>query len=141
MITQGHYRAADIKKKISSLSTMWTRLKELSQLRQRALEDALKAQQYFSDAQEAESWMKEKEPIVSSADFGKDEDSAQVFSVCMEEVYVFVRWLVRVWRLSCSIVQALLKKHELVINDIEAYSSTISSLEEQAVKCKVYNHP
>ncbi len=78
MTTQGHYGTPDIKKKISSLNSAWSRLKELSQLRQQALEDALKAQQYFSDAQEAESWMKEKEPIVSSADFGKDEDSAQV---------------------------------------------------------------
>ncbi len=35
------------------------------------------------------------------------------------------------------LVQALLKKHELVINDIEAYSSTISSLEGQSANCKV----
>ena len=81
MTTQGHYGAPDIKIKISSLNSVWTRLKELSQLRQQALEDALKAQQYFSDAQEAESWMKEKEPVVSSVDFGKDEDSAQVCGV------------------------------------------------------------
>ncbi len=82
MTTQGHYGAPEIKIKISSLNSVWMRLKELSQLRQQALEDALKAQQYFSDAQEAESWMKEKEPIVSSADFGKDEDSAQVCGMC-----------------------------------------------------------
>jgi spectrin alpha len=36
----------------------------------------LQAQQYFADANEAESWMKEKEPIISSVDYGKDEDSA-----------------------------------------------------------------
>ncbi len=93
MTTQGHYGAPDIKIKISSLNSVWTRLKELSQLRQQALEDALKAQQYFSDAQEAESWMKEKEPVVSSVDFGKDEDSAQVCGVwCGCVVWVCGMW-------------------------------------------------
>ena len=87
MTTQGHYGATEIKKKITALFSTWQQLKELAQTRQHALEDALKAQQYFSDAQEAESWMKEKEPMASSVDFGKDEDSAQVCVCC-----------VRVWR-------------------------------------------
>ena len=42
------------------------------------LDDSLQAQQYFADANEAESWMKEKEPIVENPDYGKDEDSAEV---------------------------------------------------------------
>ena len=46
--------------------------------RSSSLEESLLAQQYFSDANEAELWMKEKEPIVGSNDYGKDEDSAQV---------------------------------------------------------------
>ena len=50
----------------------------MSEVRQAALEASLQAQQYYSDAQETESWMKEKEPLVSSGDYGKDEDSAQV---------------------------------------------------------------
>ncbi len=100
MTNQGHYGAPDIKKKISTLNSAWSRLKELSQLRQQALEDALKAQQYFSDAQEAESWMKEKEPIVSSADFGKDEDSAQV-CVCVWLYVCVYTHACRVLLLNC----------------------------------------
>ena len=34
--------------------------------------------QYLADVDEAESWLQEKEPIVTSDDYGKDEDSAQV---------------------------------------------------------------
>ena len=34
--------------------------------------------QYYSDANEAESWMKEKEPLVTSNDYGRDEASAKV---------------------------------------------------------------
>ena len=37
------------------------------------------AHKYLSDANEAESWMAEKEPIIGSTDYGKDEDSAEVY--------------------------------------------------------------
>lgn len=44
--------------------------------RKQDLEDSLQAQQYFADANEAESWMREKEPIACTQDYGKDEDSS-----------------------------------------------------------------
>lgn len=37
-------------------------------------EFCLQAHQYLADANEAETWMAEKEPIVGSGDYGKDED-------------------------------------------------------------------
>ncbi len=43
------------------------------------MEDSVQTHQYLSEASEAESWMAEKEPIVASIDYGKDEDTAQVF--------------------------------------------------------------
>lgn len=46
--------------------------------RKQDLEDSLQAQQYFADANEAESWMREKEPIAANTDYGKDEDSSEV---------------------------------------------------------------
>ena len=33
---------------------------------------------YYADANEAESWMREKMPLVSSQDYGRDESSAKV---------------------------------------------------------------
>ncbi len=36
--------------------------------------------QYYADANEAESWMREKMPLVSSQDYGRDESSAKVIS-------------------------------------------------------------
>lgn len=68
----------------------------------------LQAHQYFADANEAESWMKEKEPLVLSQDLGKDEDSSE----------------------------ALLKKNEALMSDLEAFKSTIEGLREQADACK-----
>ena len=74
------------------------------------MEDSLQAHQYFADANEAESWIKEKEPIVLNQDYGKDEDSAE----------------------------ALLKKHEALVSDLEAFGNTIQALKEQAKSCKVH---
>ena len=34
--------------------------------------------QYFADANEAESWMKERESLVTTNNYGKDEASAKV---------------------------------------------------------------
>lgn len=47
-------------------------------MRKGHLDDSLQAHQYLADVAEAESWLKEKEPFVTSDDYGKDEDSAQV---------------------------------------------------------------
>eukprot|EP00731_Ephydatia_muelleri_P023859 Em0016g130a len=51
--------------------------RERVQERKKDLENALQVHQYYADANEAESWMKEKEAVVSSGDYGKDEDSAE----------------------------------------------------------------
>lgn len=57
--------------------------------------------------------MKEKEPIVSNMDYGKDEDSSE----------------------------ALLKKHEALMSDLTAFGNTIEGLKEQARNCRVsINH-
>lgn len=53
--------------------------------------------------------MKEKEPIVSNPDYGKDEDSSE----------------------------ALLKKHEALMSDLAAFGNTIDALKEQARSCRV----
>ncbi|XP_065916481.1 spectrin alpha chain, non-erythrocytic 1-like [Dysidea avara] len=107
MVMQGHYRASDIQAKTTNLQEKWETLKEKAANRSASLEESLMAQQYLSDASEAELWMKEKEPIVASNDYGKDEDSAQ----------------------------ALLKKHETVMADVTAFGSTVETLKEQASKC------
>lgn len=77
--------------------------------RKQDLEDSLQAQQYFADANEAESWMREKEPMANTQDYGKDEDSSE----------------------------ALLKKHEALLSDLEAFGNTIKALREQANSCRV----
>uniref|UniRef100_A0A3B4VBC9 Spectrin alpha chain, non-erythrocytic 1 n=1 Tax=Seriola dumerili TaxID=41447 RepID=A0A3B4VBC9_SERDU len=108
MIEEGHFAGEDVKAKLAELHGRWDTLKAKASQRRQDLEDSLQAQQYFADANEAESWMREKEPIVGSIDYGKDEDSAE----------------------------ALLKKHEALMSDLSAYGSSIQALKEQAQSCR-----
>lgn len=77
-VLPGHFAGEDVKTKLAELHGRWDTLKSKASQRRQDLEDSLQAQQYFADANEAESWMREKEPIVGSTDYGKDEDSAEV---------------------------------------------------------------
>uniref|UniRef100_A0A8C3INK2 Spectrin alpha chain, non-erythrocytic 1 n=1 Tax=Chrysemys picta bellii TaxID=8478 RepID=A0A8C3INK2_CHRPI len=108
MVEEGHFAAEDVKAKLNELNQKWESLKAKASQRRQDLEDSLQAQQYFADANEAESWMREKEPIVGSTDYGKDEDSAE----------------------------ALLKKHEALMSDLTAYGSSMQALREQAQSCR-----
>ncbi|RCN24247.1 SH3 domain protein [Ancylostoma caninum] len=57
--------------------------------------------------------MAEKEPVVGSTDYGKDEDSAE----------------------------ALLKKHRALMSDLDAFKGTIDDLRKQAAQCKYQEQP
>ncbi|XP_044730361.1 spectrin alpha chain isoform X3 [Chrysoperla carnea] len=113
MVDDEHFASDEIKNRTSNLLAHWNQLKEKALQRKQDLEDSLQAHQYFADANEAESWMKEKEPIVSNTDYGKDEDSSE----------------------------ALLKKHEALMSDLEAFGNTIQSLKEQAQACRQQETP
>jgi spectrin alpha len=113
MLNDGHFASEEIKQRTGTLNDHWTQLKEKALQRKQDLEDSLQAHQYFADANEAESWMKEKEPIVCNTDYGKDEDSGE----------------------------ALLKKHEALVSDLEAFGNTISALREQAQSCRQQETP
>ncbi len=78
MINNEHYALSDIKKRCTQLQSKWQLLKDNALKRKVNLDNALQIQQYLTDASETESWMKEKEPLVSSLDYGKDEDTAEV---------------------------------------------------------------
>uniref|UniRef100_A0A8C7J5H5 Spectrin alpha, non-erythrocytic 1 n=1 Tax=Oncorhynchus kisutch TaxID=8019 RepID=A0A8C7J5H5_ONCKI len=108
MVEEGHFAGEEVKVKLGELNGRWDTLKGKAGQRRQDLEDSLQAQQYFADANEAESWMREKEPIVGSPDYGKDEDSAE----------------------------ALLKKHEALMSDLSAYGTSIQALKEQAQSCR-----
>lgn len=113
MIGGGHFLALDIRDKLAQLKDNWRNLKAKADKRRQDLDDSCQAHQYLADANEAESRMREKEPVIGSTDYGKDEDSAE----------------------------SLLKKHRAAMSDLAAYYGTIENLRKQASHCKYQEQP
>ncbi|XP_071821753.1 spectrin alpha chain, non-erythrocytic 1-like isoform X5 [Apostichopus japonicus] len=108
MMLEGHFAKDEIESRLTNLDDKWNNLKDKADQREHDLDDSLEAQQYFADADEGQDWLKSKEPIICSEDYGKDEDSAE----------------------------SLLMKHDVLMSDLEAYKPTIDQLRNQAEECK-----
>lgn len=101
-----HPRGSEVTSRIESLDEHWKALEDLVELRRRQLEDAAEAYQFYTDANEADSWLNEKMALATSKDYGIDEPSAQ----------------------------ALLQRHRDLQGELNAYSGDILNLNQQAEK-------
>ena len=104
LIDEGHEDADVYTDLISGLTQKWQELKDALDNRRQMLVQSERVQQYFFDAQEAESWMSEQELYMMVEDRGKDEISAQ----------------------------NLMKKHDTLEQSVEDYADTIRQLGETA---------
>ncbi|XP_035773610.1 spectrin beta chain, non-erythrocytic 1-like isoform X2 [Anopheles albimanus] len=75
MIRDNHYAMEQIERQCGLLQSKLVNLRNLSNVRRLRLLDAVESQQFYAEANEAEFWLREKKPIISSHDYGKDEDS------------------------------------------------------------------
>ncbi|KRX93022.1 Spectrin beta chain, non-erythrocytic 1, partial [Trichinella pseudospiralis] len=94
----------DVQNGLKNLQIRWDELRQLIAVLGRYVHEARQISQYFQEANEAESWIRERMPLVSSEDAGKDESSAQ----------------------------ALLLRHSRLEEEIKAYSGDIHRLDEMA---------
>uniref|UniRef100_A0A915PUP8 Spectrin beta chain n=1 Tax=Setaria digitata TaxID=48799 RepID=A0A915PUP8_9BILA len=94
----------DIQTRIYNLHAKWEQLRKVVAAVGRWLREAEQAHQYFQDANEAESWIREKMPLVKSIDYGRDEQASE----------------------------SLLSRHLRLEEEIQAYRSDIIRLEEMA---------
>lgn len=106
LVADKHLRSNEIKTRIDSLDEHWKALEDLVELRRRQLDDAAEAYQFYTDANETDSWLNEKMALVASEDYGVDEPSAQ----------------------------ALLQRHRDLQGELNAYSGDILNLNQQADK-------
>jgi hypothetical protein len=104
LISQGNQYQEEITRAMALLGERWANLKSGAAARDTALQGALKAQQFFVDANEAESWIVEKEPQAGNPDVGHDEYTAQ----------------------------RLLSQHRTLVADIAAFAPVVVDLEQQA---------
>lgn len=113
LIDEGHEDSEEFNNRISELTEKWKELKDALDERNAHLAQNEKAQQYFFDATEAESWMSEQELYMMVEDRGKDEISAQ----------------------------NLMKKHEGLEHAVEDYAETIRQLGETSRQLISDQHP
>ncbi|XP_027737533.1 spectrin beta chain, non-erythrocytic 5 [Empidonax traillii] len=97
-------RQADILRQTDNLQKLWQQLQDEVADRKSRLQAAALIKQYFADIDEANSWLRERQPLLASQDYGKDESSAE----------------------------ALLHRHLRLEKEIAAYSSEMARLKEQA---------
>lgn len=71
-VEQGHFDSENIKAKHSALADRYTGLMKPMNGRKQRLVDSLAVQQLFRDVEDEEAWIREKEPIISSSNRGRD---------------------------------------------------------------------
>ncbi|KAH7971901.1 hypothetical protein HPB52_003666 [Rhipicephalus sanguineus] len=76
LVKQRHFAAASVKDKCHELVACWNLLLSECSKRRKKLELQLKAQTFYSEVNEIEAWMNEKKSVLTSTDFGRDEDAA-----------------------------------------------------------------
>uniref|UniRef100_A0A8C0IMR1 Calponin-homology (CH) domain-containing protein n=1 Tax=Chelonoidis abingdonii TaxID=106734 RepID=A0A8C0IMR1_CHEAB len=99
-----HSNQRDIQMQTDSLQKLWQQLQDEMTSRKIRLQAAALIKQYFADIDEADSWLRERKPLLASKDYGKDESSAE----------------------------ALLHRHLRLEKEITGYCLEIRRLEEQA---------
>uniref|UniRef100_A0A8C4UQ78 Calponin-homology (CH) domain-containing protein n=1 Tax=Falco tinnunculus TaxID=100819 RepID=A0A8C4UQ78_FALTI len=97
-------RQEDILRQTDNLQKLWQKLQDEVADRKSRLQAAAFIKQYFADINEANSWLRERQPLLASKDYGKDESSAE----------------------------ALLHRHLRLEKEIAAYASEMRRLKEQA---------
>ncbi|XP_063295491.1 spectrin beta chain, non-erythrocytic 5 [Pelobates fuscus] len=101
---KSHTDHADIEMKIDNIQKQWQLLQDEVKRYKSRLELALLIKQYFADAGEADSWLRDHLPLVNSKDYGKDESS----------------------------VESILQRHLRLEKDIAAYATEVRRLGDQA---------
>ncbi|CAF0773539.1 unnamed protein product [Adineta ricciae] len=77
MINQGHFASKKIDERLNTLKSKWDSLISMSANRSKNLNQTHDYYQFFSDADDIDTWMLDMLKLVSSEDIGRDESSAQ----------------------------------------------------------------
>jgi len=112
LIEAGHYASKDIQEQLSALDTTWQGLEAASHEKRERLQEAYQALLFNRQCDDTETWMDEVETQLSSEDHGKDITSITI----------------------------LLKKHQLLEEDIGKHQEKVEELQSAAQKLKSEKH-
>ncbi|VDM96556.1 unnamed protein product [Thelazia callipaeda] len=77
MIKNGHFASNEIQQILDKLSTSVLSIKQFMSERSKNLEDSLRSQQYYAEVNQAQQWVRERIPLVTNSDIGKDQAAAE----------------------------------------------------------------
>ncbi|KAL7032840.1 hypothetical protein ACKWTF_007407 [Chironomus riparius] len=108
MIQNGHFASEEIEKCYRLVQTKLAAIRDLASVRRLRLSDAIDSQIFYSEVNEVESWINEKKPILTSSDFGKDEDAVlsqqKKFDALQREMVAFEFSIVKVAQLGKNLI-------------------------------------
>ncbi|XP_076180788.1 spectrin beta chain, non-erythrocytic 5 kst isoform X2 [Ptiloglossa arizonensis] len=113
LIDQAHPEKKKIRELCDELDDAWRDLQEKAGERSKALDLSLKAQEFFFEAGEVESWLNEKNDVLSSTDYGRDRDAAT----------------------------KLLTKHKAVELELDTYNGIVTEMGHTATSMINSKHP
>ncbi|XP_064369425.1 spectrin beta chain, erythrocytic isoform X2 [Dromaius novaehollandiae] len=99
----GHTEAARLRGRMAEVQALWAQLQELAAFRQRSLRDAESFFQFQVDADELKTWLQDAQRLAGSEELGHDESSTQ----------------------------ALVKKHQELLEEMASAEQLLSSLGQQ----------
>lgn len=109
MIQNGHYANEQIESQSNLLKTKLISIRDMASVRRLRLLDAVESQMFYAEANEADSWLREKRPILASHDYGKDEDSVQSQQKKLEamqrELVAFQPSIEKVGKLAANLLE------------------------------------
>ena len=75
-----------MERSLQQVQSQLTSLKDHASIRRLRLLDAVESQMFYSEAIEAETWIREKRQQLSNPDVGKDEDSIMVSFIILRSL-------------------------------------------------------
>ncbi|XP_028622676.1 spectrin beta chain, non-erythrocytic 5 [Grammomys surdaster] len=103
LAASGHPRAQHIMEQCQKLEVHWAELEQACEGHAHCLQQAITVQQYFLNVSEMEAWVEEKWPLVSSQDYGSNEEATF----------------------------GLTRKHQMLQQEIALYWSSMEDLEQR----------
>ena len=76
LVERKHFAHATLNTKMIELEKKWNSFKAAFNQRSVLLQDALEVQQFYAEADELMQWLKEKQPEITSTDYGKDDSAS-----------------------------------------------------------------
>lgn len=108
MIQSGHFAGAEIESQCSNLQKQLLQIRDLASVRRLRLLDAIESQMFYVEANECELWIREKRPILTSTDYGKNEDATQSqhkkLETLQRELTAFTATIEKVAKLSANLL-------------------------------------